>query len=239
MSWKASALKHARELDPEEACGLVCVVKGRKKYWPCRNAADLPNEGFLLHPDDWMEAEDAGEIVGVFHSHPGESAQPSEVDLASCEYIDLPFYICNPETEEWSEFKPSGYKAGLIGRTWAWGSADCWTLVIDWFADKGLKVKDWERPKLPEDILTNGIFERLIPQSGFRELRDDEDLTVGDLLLMKSKCLDSKFDPDHVALYIGDQTVLHHVGGRLSSRDLYNQFLIDETVRRYRHAQAN
>ena len=54
----------------------------------------------------------------------------------------------------------------------------------------------------------------------------------GDLLLMKF----TGPDPDHVAIYIGEQMVLHHMAGRLSSRDLYNQFLIDATVRRFRHA---
>ena len=107
MSWKDSALKHAKGESPKEACGLVCLHKGVEIYWPCRNGDELPTEGFVLHPDDWMEAEDTvEEIVGVFHSHPIGSAQASEVDISSSKSVELPFYICNPDTEEWSEFDP-------------------------------------------------------------------------------------------------------------------------------------
>jgi len=232
MDWKKSALIHAKETNTEEVCGLICIVKGREKYWPCENIADDPADGFCLSPDDWMKAEDAGELVGVFHSHPFSSPQPSQVDLSSCEHLGLPFYIVNPQTEQWHDFKPTGYKAPLIGRQWTWGSSDCWTLVIDYFAEKGLTVKDWERPKRSEEILTNGIFERLIPRSNLVEIDDNREMLPGDLLLMKF----TGPDPDHVAIYIGEQMVLHHMAGRLSSRDLYNQFLIDATVRRYRHA---
>lgn len=236
MSWKDSALKHAREQAPKEACGLVCISKGRKKYWPCRNAADSPEEVFLLHPDDWMECEDNHEIIGVFHSHPGQSSEPSDVDLASCEYIDLPFYIVNPETESWNYFEPSGYKAGLIGRTFCWGSQDCWSMVVDWFAEQGLKVKDWTRPKFAKEIMTNNIFcdENFI-ESGFIPLPDNADWKVGDVL---SFCFNGQC-PDHVSIYIGEQQHLHHVAGKLSSRDLYNDFYIKKTVRRYRHAEKN
>ena len=235
MAWKEAALKHAKEEYPSEACGLLCVIKGREKYWPCKNLSDIPTEGFLIDPDDWIKAEDSGELIAVVHSHPDVPPTPSEVDKASCEYIDLPFYIVNPDTEGWHYFEPSGYKAPLIGRQWTWGSADCWTIVIDWFEDKGLEVKDWKRPKRPEDILTNGIFERLIPQSGFVKLSDDAETLVGDLFLHRF----NGQDPDHVSIYIGCNTVLHHMGGRLSSRDQLSAFLIESTVGRYRYAQED
>ena len=229
MNWKDAALKHAESSD-QEVCGLVCVVKGREKYFPCKNLAEDKATEFVICPDDWMKAEDAGELIGVFHSHPNCSPEPSETDLASCEYLDLPFYIVNPNANEWHYMEPKGYNQPLIGRQWEWGTSDCWTLMIDWFANKGLTVKNWTRPNKPEDILTNGILERLIPRSGFKVV--DDNLQVGDLLLIKFPSP----EPAHVGVYIGDQTVLHHVRGRLSSRDLYNQFLINSTVKRYRYA---
>lgn len=233
MDWQKEALEHARQQQPIEACGILAVVKGREKYFACGNIAEDPIEGFCIDPDDWVYAEEEGEPIAIVHSHPDCSTDPSPVDLASCEYIDLPFYICNPETEKWNYFKPSGYKAPLLGRKWTWKSADCWTLVIDYFAEKGLEVKNWERPKRSEEILTNGIFERLIPKSNFVPV--DDEIQVGDLLLHKFKgpC------PDHVSIYIGDQKVIHHMYGRLSSRDLYGPYLIESTIGRYRYAQKN
>ena len=235
MNWKEAALKHAKEEDPQESCGLLLCQKGKERYWPCKNIADLPTEGFCIDPDDWMKGEDTAEVIGVIHSHPDCPPTPSPVDLSSCEYIDLPFHICNPRTEAWHSFNPSGYKTPLIGRQWTWGASDCWTLIIDYFAEQGLEVKDWERPKRSEEILTNDIFcEQNFIESGFVPLEDDAEWLVGDLLLFKF----TGPSPDHVGIYIG-QKGLHHMGGKLSSRDPLNEFLINAIVRRYRHAKKN
>ena len=53
MNWKKSALIHAKETNTKEVCGLICIVKGRKKYWPCENLAVNPKDQFILCPDDW------------------------------------------------------------------------------------------------------------------------------------------------------------------------------------------
>ena len=228
--WKQAALKHAQDQFPHESCGLVVVIKGRKRYWPCQNLTKA-TEQFYLNPDDYAKADTAGEITAVVHSHPFTKPVPSQADLVSLEATELPWYIVSTQTGEWSDaIYPSGYVAPLIGRRWHWNVTDCWSLVRDWYHQEGLKVRDFNRPPTPEHFEADPLFERSFELAGFKKVPREE-MQYGDGILMALGS--SKLN--HVGVYIGDQLVLHHLRRRLSSRDIYGGWLQKATGLVVRH----
>ena len=235
MNWKDAALVHAKDQDPKEAVGLLLNVKGKQRYYPCQNLAITNHQEFILNPEDYVKADNLGEIIGIVHSHPITPPTPSQADRISCEHSNLPWYIVNPKTEQWAELQPEGYKPELCGRPWVWGVTDCWSLVRDWYKqEKNIELIDYERSITPQEFLENPLFEKYAENTGFRELANDEALKKGDVLLM------SILHPtlNHVAIFLGDM-VLHHLADRLSCREPYSEWLLKCTGKRYRYAQKS
>lgn len=232
MTWKDQAVKHAEECMPQESCGLLAIIKGEKTYWPCKNIAESGFEYFVIDPDDWAECEDTGEIIGVVHSHPNDPAIPSDNDKASCDYLGFEWFIYSAFTKEWCSFKPSDFKSGLYGRTWIWGKQDCLSLIWDYFEEKlNYKLKDWPRPKNLKAFAQNPYFSKVLTESGFKKVNIN-DIQPNDILVMQG--IFNKLN--HVALYIGDQTILHHTFKKLSCRETYDLEYIKLTKEVYRYA---
>ena len=220
----------AQSEHPNECCVLVCVVKGRRRYFPCRNLAATPDEHFVLDPADYAEAEDQGEVVAVIHSHPTTNPSPSQADLVACEKSGVPWHIINPATEEWGYCEPSGYKLPYVGRQFAFGIVDCYTLVRDWYArEYGIQLRDYyRRDKFWEH--GESLYMDNFANEGFSQI-PVEDVREGDLLLMQ---LSSPL-PNHAAIYLGNQLILHHVQQRLSSRDVFGGYYYKSTACALRH----
>ena len=232
MSWRDVALAHAKDQDPKESCGLLIEIKGKEKYYPCKNLSNWSNQCFIIDPIDYAKAEDTGKILAVIHSHPTTQPIASQADMISCEDTNLPWHIVNTKTEQWGYYEPSGYKPPLIGRHWVWGVTDCWALVRDWYKEtKGIILRDWERPITPEEFIADPMFERCAWRTGFRQLRPEEKLENGDLLFMS--ILTSGLN--HVAIFI-DGDVLHHLADRISCKEPYNEWLLKCTGMRLRYA---
>ncbi len=82
-------IAHARAEAPLEACGLLegrdgvvsavhCLANARRSP----TAFELTADGYLLAAD----LDEAGCLLGVFHSHPGSDAVPSPTDIAQAHW---------------------------------------------------------------------------------------------------------------------------------------------------------
>ena len=229
MSWKSDALKHAKAYSPKESCGLIVVIKGRKKYWGAKNLS-VDESNFILDPADFAAAEDAGTVIGIVHSHPTTPPYPSAADRVSCQQSGLPWHIVNPHLEEWYTLNPEDYTPDLIGREWVWNSLDCWSLVRSWYKEQGVELPDYKRPTTPEEFDESPLFDTYWADAGFYRIADDEPLQVGDALLMSI----GSDKLNHVGVVIENNMMLHHLRGRLSSADIYGEWLQNNTGKRLR-----
>ena len=232
MDWKQKALEHAKEQDPKESVGLLLNIKGKNKYFPCRNLSMTEHQCFVLDPVDYVKADSIGEIIAIIHSHPTTPPVASQADKISCEDSGLVWHIVNPKTEQWGYLEPTGYKPPLLGRQWVWGLTDCYSLVRDWYKEyRNIELRDYERPTTLQEFNEKPLFEMNTWRTGFRELRPNEKLINGDLLLM------SIHFPtlNHMAIFY-DGDVIHHLTDRLSCREPYSEWLLKCTGKRYRYA---
>ncbi len=220
MTWKESFKTYAQEQTPNEACGLLAIIDGKETFWPCKNLAEGKHEFFMLDPDDWVECEDTGEVIGVIHSHPVGAAIASDADKASCEHIGFPYYIYSINQDHWTKIEPSGWKApSLIGRRFIWGKYDCWSIVTDWLKEnKNIEIPYWQRPKTLKEFAENPEFEYALPKLNFKKQEKTDNLKTGDVLLFTG----AKQKLSHVAVYIGDSMILNHNFKALSCRQQLN-----------------
>tara|TARA_R100001460_G_scaffold19851_4_gene41140 strand:+ start:2324 stop:3025 length:702 start_codon:yes stop_codon:yes gene_type:complete len=231
MNWKDAALAHAKDQDPKESCGLLLNIKGKERYFPCKNLSMTAFQCFIIDPEDYIRADNTGDIIAVVHSHPVTPPVASQSDKVACEQSGLVWHIVNPKTESWGYLKPTGYKAPILGREWAWGITDCYTLVRDWYKEKlNINLIDWHRPTTLEDFNKNPMFEKCAEETGFRELNPDEKLINGDLLFMSI----FSNNLNHVAIFV-DGDVLHHLTDRLSCIEPYSEWLLKCTGKRLRY----
>lgn len=236
--------EHAVAEYPRECCGVVIVFKGRERYWPCRNTSPDPKGRARWHAEDLMAAEEAGEVVAMCHSHPDEAARPSEADLVQCEASGLPWVIVSVHQGvpvEVHRFEPSGYVAPLVERQFHHGILDCYTLCRDWYQrEAGLVLPDFPREDDWWNDGSSSLYEQHFAEAGFEVVtrcvkEHREPLRRGDGILMEIRSKNGV--PNHAGVYLGEGRgwFIHHLHGRLSSRDVYGGMWLDYTRAIVRH----
>ena len=207
--------QYVYEQGDKEACGLLSLQRGRIKWNPCPNVAENPKNDFIIDPLNYRAVSEKGDVVGVVHSHPGESPQPSVLDRAACDKLGIPWYIFG-ENDEWIKLEPSENTYDLLGRPFVYGIYDCFTIIKDYYETHDINIYPyeyewnfWEKGK--------NLYLENFEKEGFVKVTDNS-LQNGDLVLM---ALNSDIT-NHAGIYVGRGKMLHHAPNRLSCRDNYN-----------------
>lgn len=235
---RTDMLAHAAHEQPRECCGLVVRTGDGAAgvvYMPCGNVSrGEGTDRFVIDPDGYVAAEEAGEVLAVVHSHPHASANPSMADRIGCERSGLPWLIVGWPSGVVKQLAPEGWQAPYIGREFHHGVLDCYTLIQDWYwRELQIELPDfdraddwWERrgDAPPQDLYMQG-FE----SAGFE--RVDGAPRRHDVLLMQIRADVA----NHGAVYLGDRVMLHHLHSRLSCRDVWGGAWERHTLAVLRH----
>ena len=216
---KTQILNHAISCGEAECCGFVI---DNKSYLPCNNISPTPTETFEIATEDWITAEQQGEITAVVHSHPNGLPILSQADQFYQQQTGVDWWlVCDNQIHKFRYIK------SLLGREFNHGETDCLTLVRDAYMLTGIDLPNYARQ---DDWWHNGqnLYLDLLPKNEFEQI---EDVQEGDVILF---CLGST-TPNHAAIYIGNQFILHHCPNRLSKRDLYDGFWLKYTHSIWRH----
>lgn len=183
------------------------------------NLSPEPHRHFIFDPKllvTW------GRPVGLLHSHPlaadgSVQASPSALDMEMQVTSGMPWGLSIIDEDGkcadpvwWGDQLPI---RPLLGRVFLHGINDCYSLIRDWYRLKGITLPDfprsdgwWREPGL--DLYGQG-FEK----ARFRRVEVSE-IRPGDVVLFSvvSRVL------NHGGVYLGDDVMLHHLHGTLSSR---------------------
>lgn len=224
---------HALETQPSECCGFVIQLNNsiNKVYIKANNMSST-EDTFIIDPADYQRAEDMGTILAIVHSHVYTSSNMSSYDKAAYNLGDTPWIIYSYRDNCFSEYDtPKGEIPPLLGRQFFFGIQDCYSIIQDYYkSNLGISLpnairedKFWHKGQnLYLDNYTKAGFV-LVPLA---------DIRIHDVVLMK---LGITSIPNHGAVYIEDNYIIHHIQNRLSEKTLYIQKWRDNTTHILRH----
>lgn len=214
-------IEHGNRDYPNEACGLVIDTSYGYQAIPCVNQSHEPDKSFLIDPLLYVQYADR--LAAIYHTHPDHSPTPSAADIASAERCAVPFLIVSIPSEEIYTYTPVGtLPAPYEGRSFVYGVMDCLSLVTDYYLHElGIRIDDGERKRWQwwaDSVNNNAMLMGFIKQ-GFHVVSD---LQPNDLILFSLGGYDC---PRHVAIYMGNNKILHHPAEGTNSRvEMFGQF---------------
>ncbi len=214
---------------PKEACGILGIVKGKKRWFPCRNVAEH-KEDFVMSSEDWFDIKKRADIFAIVHNHINSSNEPSENDINNCNALGIPYYIFSYPDLNLNIVEPKENFNPLIGRDYKFGVNDCFEAMRDWLNKEGINIPkraafedDWWHKNL--DYFTDEI----IKNYGYSPV--DGNMKPNDVIIFKINASVG----NHCGVYLGDDIFYHHAENRISCRENLYPFWKQHISGVYRH----
>lgn len=221
---------HFEKEYPREGCGVLAVSEGKLKFHPCRNVAK-DDEDFILDSKEYFKLMRSTDIVGIVHSHPDTSPQPSESDINSCNAVGIKYYIFSYPGMDMEVLEPRIDTKELFGREYKFGVSDCFEAMRDFLASQNILIPP--RAPFEDDWWKKGLdyfTEEIISEWGFKKV-DQTTIKPNDLLIFSIFAQVG----NHCGVYLGNEVFYHHAINRLSCREslypMWGKYLIGA----YRH----
>ena len=113
MTWEKDIIDYSIKCMPNECCGLLTIVKNKKKFFECENKSKDKKNNFKISIEDWIRIEDQADIIGIVHSHTTGNAELSKNDKKNCIDLNYPYYIVSVEHKNYKVFYPKDLKKCL------------------------------------------------------------------------------------------------------------------------------
>ena len=218
--------EHFKAEYPREGCGIIAVKKGKKRWFPCTNVAKSDEE-FIIDSNEYLKLLRTTDIIGIVHSHPDSSSEPSESDIKQCNALGIPYYIFSYPDMDLTVLKPEKNTTELFGREYEFGVTDCFEATRDYLEAQNIEIAPralfeddwWEKEGL--DYFTSDT----IKEWGGRPV-DISEMEKNDVLIFK---VHAEIN-NHCGVYLGNDIFYHHAVNRLSCREslfpLWHKYLI-------------
>jgi len=221
--------EHFKENYPREGCGLLAVVKGELQWFPCTNVAEHEDD-FILDSTEYLNISRKSDIVGIVHSHPDASCDPSESDIKHCNAIGVPYYIFSYPSMDVHIQQPEKESKPLYGRDYEFGVSDCFEAMRDYLASQNIEIPsraafedDWWEKKL--DYFTDEI----IQDYGYKPVEGN--MEKNDVIIFTVNASVG----NHCGVNLGEDIFYHHADKRLSCRENLYPFWKKYITGVYRH----
>jgi len=220
--------KHFEKEYPREGCGVIGIVKGKKKWFPCTNTA-ATDENFVMSSLEYLDIKRRADIFAIVHSHPDATNEPSQHDIDCCNALGIPYYIFSYPEMELNIVEPKTKAYPLIGREYQFGKLDCFEAMRDWLAKENIHIPP--REPFEDDWWARGLdyfTEDNIKNWNHKKV---DSLEKNDVLIftIRNKVA------NHCGVYLGNDIFFHHAENRISCRENLYLFWAQNLTGIYRY----